>query len=142
METRRAPRYDEPCYIISVAAKLVNRHPQTLRAYERLGLVKPSRSGGGVRLYSPQDIERLRQIVRLTEDLGVNVAGVEVILHMQERMEQMRREMEGMEAQFEAELERLWRQVGDQIEEGEVIEAFKIPVRMKGEEGASDTREG
>lgn len=123
MATRPEPRYDEPCYIISVAAKLVNRHPQTLRTYERLGLVKPARSEGGVRLYSPQDIERLRQIVRLTEDLGVNVAGVEVILHMQERMEQMRREMEQMQTQFESEIERLWRQVRDQIEEGEVIEA-------------------
>jgi MerR family transcriptional regulator/heat shock protein HspR len=123
MATRPEPRYDEPCYIISVAAKLVNRHPQTLRTYERLGLVKPARSEGGMRLYSPQDIERLRQIVRLTEDLGVNVAGVEVILHMQERMEQMRREMEQMQTQFESEIERLWRQVRDQIEEGEVIEA-------------------
>jgi MerR family transcriptional regulator/heat shock protein HspR len=123
MATRPEPRYDEPCYIISVAAKLVNRHPQTLRTYERLGLVKPARSEGGVRLYSPQDIERLRQIVRLTEDLGVNVAGVEVILHMQEQMEQMLREMEQMQTQFEAEIERLWRQVRDQIEEGEVIEA-------------------
>jgi MerR family transcriptional regulator/heat shock protein HspR len=123
MATRPEPRYDEPCYIISVAAKLVNRHPQTLRTYERLGLVKPARSEGGMRLYSPQDIERLRQIVRLTEDLGVNVAGVEVILHMQERMEQMRREMDQMQTQFESEIERLWRQVRDQIEEGEVIEA-------------------
>ena len=142
MATRRAPRHDEPCYIISVAAKLVNRHPQTLRTYERLGLVKPARSEGGVRLYSPRDIERLRQIVRLTEDLGVNVAGAEVILHMQERMEQMHREMEQMEAQFEAELERLWRQVRDQIEEGEVVEALKVPVRATGKEGASDAREG
>ena len=119
MPTKRAPTHDEPCYIISVAASLVNRHPQTLRTYERLGLIKPARSDGGVRLYSPRDIERLRQIVRLTEELGVNVAGVEVILHMRERMEQMRRDMEQMEAQFEDELKRLWQQMGDQIEEGE-----------------------
>ncbi|MFQ6059478.1 MAG: heat shock protein transcriptional repressor HspR [Anaerolineae bacterium] len=130
MVTRRGPRHDEPCYIISVAAKLVNLHPQTLRYYERLGLVKPARSEGGVRLYSPRDIERLRKIVRLTEDLGVNLAGVEVILHMRERMEQMQREMEQMQAQFE----RLQRYVQAQMEGSEEIETVKIPVTVKGKE--------
>jgi MerR family transcriptional regulator/heat shock protein HspR len=102
-------RHDEPCYVISVAAKLVDLHPQTLRYYERLGLVVPSRSRGRVRLYSPSDIEQLQRISRLVEDLGVNLAGVEVILNMTERMEQMQREMEAVRAEMEAEIERLRR---------------------------------
>ncbi|MCD6552541.1 MAG: MerR family transcriptional regulator [Chloroflexi bacterium] len=98
---------DEPCYAISVAAKLVNLHPQTLRHYEKLGLVSPYRSEGARRLYSPRDIERLRKIVRLTNDLGVNLAGVEVILNMCEQMAKMQAEMERMQAEFEAEIARL-----------------------------------
>lgn len=99
--------HDEPCYVISVAAKLVDLHPQTLRYYERLGLVVPSRSRGKVRLYSPADIEQLQRISRLVEDLGVNLAGVEVILNMTERMEDMQREMEVIRQEMEAEIERL-----------------------------------
>lgn len=101
------PKDDEPCYIISVAAKMVNLHPQTLRYYERVGLVRPTRSGGNRRLYSPRDIERLHRIARLTDELGVNLAGVEVILNMTRTMERMRREMEQMEAEFDREIERL-----------------------------------
>lgn len=85
---------DEPVYVISVAAKLCDMHPQTLRLYERLGLVKPQRRDNRNRLYSEQDIERLRQIQRLTRDLGVNLAGVEVILNLLQQMEQMRAEMQ------------------------------------------------
>ena len=98
---------DEPCYIISVAAKLVSLHPQTLRYYERLGLLEPSRSAGNVRLYSPRDIIRLRKIVRLTDELGLNLAGVEVILRMGERMKELQREMELMQADLEMEINRL-----------------------------------
>jgi len=105
----REPAGDEPCYVISVAAKLVAMHPQTLRYYERLGLVVPARSRGGIRLYSPSNVQRLQRIARLVDELGVNLAGVEVILHMTERMEQMRREMDTMRAQIEAEVERLLR---------------------------------
>lgn len=101
------PRDNEPCYIISVAARMVELHPQTLRYYERLGLVQPTRSEGNRRLYSPRDIERLRRIARLTDELGVNLAGVEVILNMTRRMRRMRAEMERMEAEFEREIERL-----------------------------------
>ncbi len=99
--------HDEPCYVISIAARLVALHPQTLRYYERLGLVVPSRSRGKVRLYSPGDIERLQRIARLIDELGVNLAGVEVILNMTERMEQMQREMEAERAMLEAEISRL-----------------------------------
>jgi len=98
---------DEPCYIISVAAKLVNLHPQTLRYYERLGLVQPTRSSGNVRLYSPRDISRLRKIVRLTDELGLNLAGVEVIMRMSERMRELQRQMEMMQTEFEMEIQRL-----------------------------------
>ncbi|HOQ97443.1 MAG TPA: helix-turn-helix transcriptional regulator [Anaerolineae bacterium] len=111
MATRRdreeGAMHDEPCYVISIAAKLVALHPQTLRYYERLGLVVPSRSRGKVRLYSPSDIERLQRISRLVEDLGVNLAGVEVILNLTERIEQMQAEMDAMRAEMEAEIEHL-----------------------------------
>lgn len=103
--------YDQPCYIISVAAELVELHPQTLRYYERVGLIKPRRSAGNVRLYSPRDIDRLHRIIRLTENLGVNLAGAEVVLRMSERMRQMQEEMDRMQAEFEAELERLHREL-------------------------------
>ncbi len=85
---------DEPTFVISVAARLVNMHPQTLRYYERAGLINPTRSGGGIRLYSQRDIERLRKIARLTDELGVNLAGVEVILRLTERLEQVQQELE------------------------------------------------
>jgi len=104
------PGRDEPCYVISVAAKLVELHPQTLRRYEEIGLIKPVRASGR-RLYSPRDLERLRKINRLVNDLGVNLAGVEVILNMSERVEYLQREMDRMEAEFEAEIQRLRREL-------------------------------
>ena len=85
---------DEPVYQISVAAKLVEMHPQTLRMYERQGLVSPKRTRRNIRLYSQRDIEQLLQIQRLTQEMGVNLAGVEVILELLAKMDQMRREME------------------------------------------------
>ncbi len=97
---------DAPCYVMSVAARLVELHPQTLRRYEEIGLVKPARVSGK-RLYSPKDIERLRLITRLTEELGVNLAGVEVILNMTERISRLQEEMEQMQARFEEEIARL-----------------------------------
>jgi MerR family transcriptional regulator/heat shock protein HspR len=84
---------DEPCYVISVAAKMVGMHQQTLRYYERAGVIEPARSRGRIRLYSQSDIARLRQIKRWIDDLGVNLAGAEVILKMRERIDQMEREM-------------------------------------------------
>lgn len=84
---------DEPCYVISVAARLLGVHAQTLRYYERLGLVEPSRSRGNIRLYSARDIERLQQIKRLVDDLGVNLAGVEVILQLSEKIAALEREL-------------------------------------------------
>lgn len=83
----------QPVYVISIAARLVDMHPQTLRLYERLGLIHPARTANNIRLYSDEDIERLRQIQRLTQ-VGVNLAGVEMVLELLERMQAMRREME------------------------------------------------
>ncbi|MBI4319854.1 MAG: helix-turn-helix transcriptional regulator [Chloroflexi bacterium] len=100
-------RDNQPCYVISVAARMVKVHPQTLRYYERLGIVEPSRSRGNLRLYSQRDIERLRHIKRLVDDLGVNLAGVEVIMNMAEKIVQMEREMEEMRREFDAEVEQL-----------------------------------
>ena len=85
---------DEPVYAISVAARLCDMHPQTLRLYERLGLIKPNRLDNRNRLYSEHDIERLKQIQRLTRDMGVNLAGVEVIFSLLEQMDQMKADMQ------------------------------------------------
>ena len=93
---------DEPCYVISVAAKMVGMHQQTLRYYERAGVIEPSRSRGNIRLYSQSDIARLRQIQRLINDLGVNLAGAEVILKMRERIERMEEEIAALRRQLEA----------------------------------------
>ena len=85
---------DAPVYVISIAARIVGMHAQTLRQYERVGLVAPKRTTGRIRMYSRADIARLRQVQRLMNDLGVNLAGVEVILRMNEKMQQMESEME------------------------------------------------
>src|SRR5512136_287381 len=81
-------------YMISFVAKSYEIHPQTLRLYEKLGLLKPSRSDGNTRLYGEADLQRLEVILTLTRDLGVNLAGVEVILNMREKMEQLQKEVD------------------------------------------------
>src|SRR5882757_9174562 len=81
-------------YMISAIAEQYEIHPQTLRLYEREGLLKPSRSEGNTRLYTEDDVERLEVILKLTRDLGVNLAGVEIILNMREKMEEMQRQIE------------------------------------------------
>jgi MerR family transcriptional regulator/heat shock protein HspR len=85
-----------PLYMISVVAQMFSVHPQTLRAYEREGLLRPARTDGNTRLYSEEDLERIELILRLTKDLGVNLAGVEVILNMRERMGEMQGHMTEM----------------------------------------------
>jgi len=92
---------DRPCYVISVAARIVGMHAQTLRYYERAGLLKPSRSQGRIRLYSMADINRLRQIQRLINDLGVNLAGAEVIMRMNQRIQEMAEEMERLRGELQ-----------------------------------------
>lgn len=81
-------------YMISAVAESYNIHPQTLRLYERLGLLTPSRTDGNTRLYTDEDLERLEVILTLTRELGVNLAGVEVILNMREKMERLQKQME------------------------------------------------
>jgi len=87
---------DIPLYMIGIAAQMLSIHPQTLRLYEREGLVSPGRSEGNTRLYSQRDVERVKFILHLTRDMGINLAGVEVILKMREQMEEMQREMAGI----------------------------------------------
>jgi MerR family transcriptional regulator/heat shock protein HspR len=91
---------DEPVYMISVAARMLSCHPQTLRMYEREGLVSPFRSRRNLRMYSDADIERLRMIKRLTQDLGVNLAGVEVILELLDKVEHQGSEIERLKREL------------------------------------------
>ena len=93
-------------YMISVVSEMLGIHPQTLRLYEREGFIKPKRSGGNTRLYSEEDVEKLEMVLRLTRELGVNLAGVEVILSMREKMEQMRHGMQETIQRLHEELER------------------------------------
>ncbi len=104
---------DDPCYVISVAAGMVNLHPQTLRYYERIGLVVPARSPGNMRLYSQNDIERVQKICRLTDELGVNLAGAEVILRLTDTIGQLQAEMDELRAAFEAETQQLRQYLSD-----------------------------
>lgn len=78
--------YDEPVYLIGVVAKVLSIHPQTLRQYEREGLIEPSRTDGKIRLYSQRDIDRIKLILRLTRDMGINLAGVDVILKLKNQL--------------------------------------------------------
>ncbi|MBD3789909.1 MAG: helix-turn-helix transcriptional regulator [Campylobacterales bacterium] len=86
--------YDEPVYLISVVANMLEIHPQTLRQYEREGLVEPSRTQGRMRLYSMKDIDRMKLILRLTRQMGVNLAGVDIVLQLKEQIDQMQKEID------------------------------------------------
>ena len=92
MATRRKGK---GAYMISAVAEMYDIHPQTLRLYEREGLLRPSRSDGNTRLYTDEDLERLEFILNLARDLGVNIAGIAIVLQMRERMEEMNRQMQG-----------------------------------------------
>jgi MerR family transcriptional regulator/heat shock protein HspR len=89
-----APRYSEPLFVISVAARLVEMHPQTLRKYEREGLIAPSRTSGNLRLYSDSDIERLRQVKYLVERRGLNLAGVQLALELTKDLRELERRLQ------------------------------------------------
>lgn len=97
---------DKPLYTIGIVAQMLSIHPQTLRLYEREGLVRPGRSQGNTRLYSQRDVDCVKFILHLTRDMGVNLAGVDVILKMREQMEAMQREMEGLIGHIREELKR------------------------------------
>ena len=96
--------HDRPLYVISVAAELVDMHPQTLRLYERKGLIEPRRSSGKTRLYSQRDITHLREIRRLTQELGVNLAGVEEIIRLRRELDTLQDRMEGRIGELSSEL--------------------------------------
>ena len=95
---------ERPRYMISVAADLVGMHPQTLRMYEQKGLVSPQRTPGNTRLYSEADLERLRLIQRLTTEFGLNLAGVEVVLRMEDEVRRLRERMDAMERRMREEI--------------------------------------
>ncbi len=91
---------DTPRYVISIAAEMVGMPTYTLRYYEKIGIMEPSRSKGNIRLYSDRDIEFIRRVKTLMEDLGVNLAGIEVILRMSEQMTEMQRHMKSLESEI------------------------------------------
>ena len=91
---------EEPRYVISVAARILGVQTYTLRYYEKIGIIEPSRSRGNIRLYSDRDIIRLRRVKTLMEDLGINLAGIEVILRMTQRMTELQRHIEGLESEL------------------------------------------
>ena len=101
---------DRPRYMISVAAELVGMHPQTLRMYEQKGLVRPQRTAGNTRLYSETDLERLRLIQRLTTELGLNLAGVEAVLGLEEQLQRMQSRMELLEREMRDAVEQVHKQ--------------------------------
>jgi MerR family transcriptional regulator/heat shock protein HspR len=101
---------ERPIYMISVAADLVGMHPQTLRIYESKGLIRPKRTAGNTRLYSELDIERLRLIQQLTNDLGLNLAGVEQVLELQDEVQRMRRTLDRMEREMREAVNQVHRQ--------------------------------
>ena len=123
---------DRPRYMISVAAELVGMHPQTLRIYETKGLVRPGRTPGGTRLYSERDLERLREIQRLTTELGLNLAGVQRVLALEDEMAKLRARLDRLERQMRDEIDRvhkLYRR--DLVLYSEVQRELRLPVRRK-----------
>ena len=101
---------ERPIYMISVAAELVGMHPQTLRMYETKGLVRPQRTPGGTRLYSEADVERLRIIQRLTTELGLNLAGVELVLRLEDELRKAHAQIERLQQQLRREVQNVHKQ--------------------------------
>jgi MerR family transcriptional regulator/heat shock protein HspR len=101
---------DRPRYMISVAAELVGMHPQTLRIYESKGLVSPKRTRGNTRLYSEADLDRLRLIQRLTTELGLNLAGVEVVMRMEDELRRARAQIERLQLEMRDEIQNIHKQ--------------------------------
>lgn len=93
--------YNEPVYLISVVAKILDIHPQTLRQYEKEGLISPNRTDGKMRLYSERDIDQIKTILRLTRDMGINLAGVDVVLRLRTQIEEMQKMMDDLREEIE-----------------------------------------
>jgi MerR family transcriptional regulator/heat shock protein HspR len=128
-------------YMISAVAELYKLHPQTLRLYERVGLLKPSRSQGNTRLYTDSDLERLEVILTLTREMGVNLAGIEVVLNMREKMAEMQRQMETFASFVQQELARGMRKVAEPATKSALVRVPPprvIRVHKPGPEKSSD----
>ena len=139
---------DRGVFMISVAAELADMHPQTLRMYEARGLIAPKRSPKGTRLYSHEDVERLRRIQEMTAELGMNLAGVERVFELEDEIARLRRRMQAMEREgerlrleMEAEVERVRRSMradivpyrpGGDVVRVKDVKAFRIPVQRPG----------
>lgn len=124
---------DEPVFAISIAAKLLGSHPQTLRMYERAGLVAPRRTSAGTRLYSVADLQRIRRIQSYTH-MGVNLEGVAVVFGLCEKLEQMQRDLEERAERIRREMEQRMRKL---VEEAERLLGGPLPVELLEESGAS-----
>ncbi|MDT8066702.1 MAG: helix-turn-helix transcriptional regulator [Terriglobia bacterium] len=118
-------RKGKGAYMISVVAEMYDIHPQTLRLYEREGLLKPSRSEGNTRLYTEEDLKRLEFILSLARDLGVNIAGIGIILNMRERIEQMQQQMQDFVQYVQQEV---WSRAQAQIPKDDAIVPMRRPV--------------
>ena len=113
-------------YMISAVAELYQLHPQTLRLYERVGLLKPSRSQGNTRLYTDTDLERLEVILTLARDMGVNLAGIEIILNMREKMIEMERQMGEFAQVVQQELSRMATHTEEQRPKHAIVRVSKV----------------
>jgi MerR family transcriptional regulator, heat shock protein HspR len=123
---------DRPRYMISVAAELVGMHPQTLRIYEAKGLVTPQRTAGNTRLYSEVDLERLRLINRLTQGLGLNLAGVEHVIRLEEQLRRMQRTMERLERELRQQVADVHRQYRrDLVPYDPEMTRLPVPTRIR-----------
>jgi len=120
-----------PIYMISVAAELVGMHPQTLRMYESKGLVRPQRTPGGTRLYSEADIERLRVVQRLTSELGLNLAGVELVLRLEDELRKAHAQIERLQQQLRRDVQDVHRQYRRDL----ALYQPPQPVRARGRRG-------
>ncbi len=118
---RRGSSEDRALYIISIAAELAGVHPQTLRIYERKGLLSPARTAGNTRRYSNRDIERLRMIQRLTQEYGVNLAGVKMIVDLENELERLRRQLHKMDRELDRARRRVEDEAGRQSRQGTEI---------------------
>jgi MerR family transcriptional regulator/heat shock protein HspR len=125
MATRRKSK---GAYMISAVSEMYEIHPQTLRLYEREGLLRPSRSEGNTRMYTDEDLERLEFILNLARDLGVNIAGIAIVLQMRERMEEMNRQMQGFVDYVRTEM--LTRMQGASQEQATGLVPLRRPVVM------------